>query len=191
MASQSQSIEIALLNRLWERMAEIYGHRWTSSFGDKPNKSWAVAIEGLTPEEVLSGINRCIAMPSEWPPTASIFRNYCRPVVDYEGAFLAAVEAVSRRCAELDQSWAIPGSKTPGKCLFWAASSMTSDIISMPYEKLRARWKAALDKAIAETDSLDEIPPMAKRIGRSTSGATKVGEQALEKMRAIIGRAAA
>jgi len=63
--------------RLWQRMTEIYGHRWTSSFGDEPNESWCRCFSGVAPEAIGAGLNSLLDREDNWPPTAIEFRNLC------------------------------------------------------------------------------------------------------------------
>lgn len=66
---------------LWVRMAEIYGHRWTSAYGDNPNEgaalTWAKGLGGITPRQLADGLRSCIASSEPWPPTLPEFRGYC------------------------------------------------------------------------------------------------------------------
>jgi len=182
-----------ILARVWERMSEIFGHRWTGTTGSKPTLMWTKALADLTPEEIAHGIDHCIKSPMEWPPTPGIFRSFCRPAINYEAAFLVAAEQLSRRRSELPQAWVLPDSGIAGKCLFWAASGMATDMLTTPYKAMQSRWKGSLDHAIANEANLGDIPAMGPRIGRMTGGATEAGNQALADLRKRlgIGRAAA
>lgn len=81
---------------LWHRMTEIYGHRWESSYGaatrdhiDKSGerayllgsglKTWRKVLRGITRDELGNGIQKCISAGEGWPPTAPVFRQWCRP----------------------------------------------------------------------------------------------------------------
>lgn len=66
---------------LWVRMAEIYGHRWTSAYGDNPNEgaalTWAKGLGGIAPQQLADGLRACIASSEPWPPTLPEFRGMC------------------------------------------------------------------------------------------------------------------
>ncbi|MNN21913.1 hypothetical protein D3C81_1352500 [compost metagenome] len=66
---------------LWVRMAEIYGHRWTSSFGENPDNgaalTWAKGLAGVTPAQLAEGLMACLASADPWPPTLPEFRARC------------------------------------------------------------------------------------------------------------------
>lgn len=69
------------MQQLWLRMAEIYGTRWTSSYGDDPSKgaaqTWSKGLAGLSGEQLARGLSACIACAEPWPPTLPEFRMHC------------------------------------------------------------------------------------------------------------------
>lgn len=63
-------------------MAEIYGHRWTASFGADPDPdgaagTWAKGLAGINPVQLADGLKACIASSDPWPPTLPEFRAMC------------------------------------------------------------------------------------------------------------------
>jgi hypothetical protein len=70
-------------------MTELYGHRWTASFGviADQNHAWARALAGLTGEQIAAGLCGVIAAAMKWPPTAPEFRALCeaRPTAESLG----------------------------------------------------------------------------------------------------------
>lgn len=63
-------------------MAEIYGHRWTASFGANPDSegaagTWAKGLAGITPAQLAYGLKACITSSDPWPPTLPEFRAMC------------------------------------------------------------------------------------------------------------------
>jgi len=70
-----------LLRRLWQRMAEIYGHRWVSAYGDDAGagagRTWAKGLAGITAEQIAIGLSAALASADEWPPTLPRFRAMC------------------------------------------------------------------------------------------------------------------
>lgn len=59
-------------------MAGIYGHRWTSSYGESDEDgTWAVGLSGLTGRDLARGLNDCMKREGEWPPTLPQFRRMC------------------------------------------------------------------------------------------------------------------
>ena len=67
-----------VMRRLWVKFAEIYGHRWTSSYGEDAGagagQTWALGLAGLSPEQIASGILAAMRSGSEWPPSLPLFR---------------------------------------------------------------------------------------------------------------------
>ncbi|QKV66488.1 hypothetical protein HUW52_27425 [Pseudomonas sp. 43A] len=74
----------ALLDKLWIKMTEMYGHRWTANFGvlADPNHSWASVLKGLNGTQIANGLNTLVEKPDEfdWPPPANVFRAMCLQV---------------------------------------------------------------------------------------------------------------
>ena len=64
---------------VWQLMGSMYGHRWTSSFGDSvdPDRVWAATLAGLNEAQVRYGMRQCVAQGHEWPPSAPEFRKLC------------------------------------------------------------------------------------------------------------------
>ena len=62
----------------------MYGHRWTSSFGDSvdPDRVWAATLAGLDEAQVRHGMRQCVAQGHEWPPSAPEFRKLCTGTSD-------------------------------------------------------------------------------------------------------------
>lgn len=66
------------IRELWQRMGEIYGHRWTSGFGELDNhNTWLTGLENLTPEMLAQGLRGCVNRQDPWPPTLPEFRAMC------------------------------------------------------------------------------------------------------------------
>lgn len=67
-----------VINKLWVRMTEIYGHKWVSSYGSKPNKPWTDFIRNLPNMKIAHGLNEIIKEGSDWPPSLSKFNKMCQ-----------------------------------------------------------------------------------------------------------------
>lgn len=70
-----------MIRRFWQRMSEIYGHRWVSSYGDNAGgaaaRTWASGLAGLAGEQIARGISGCMTSAEPWPPTLPEFRRLC------------------------------------------------------------------------------------------------------------------
>lgn len=90
-----EPLAAVVMIRLWRRMTEIYGRRWSSTYGigavDEQEvmtgtaRTWA---KGLTPVG-LAGIRRglqcCLQRSDPWPPTLPEFLELCRPTPEEVG----------------------------------------------------------------------------------------------------------
>lgn len=65
--------------RLWRRMTEIYGWRFVSDYGERPNRTWCEALAGVSGDRVAIGLRRCFDEHRERPPTLPKFIELCRP----------------------------------------------------------------------------------------------------------------
>lgn len=74
----------SLVESVWQLMGSMYGHRWTSSFGDSvdPDRVWAATLAGLDEAQVRHGMRQCVAQGHEWPPSAPEFRKLCTGTSD-------------------------------------------------------------------------------------------------------------
>jgi hypothetical protein len=64
---------------LWERMIEMYGHKFTSSYGEVPSETWSRALSGATSHDLAEGVKACFHREDNWPPTLPEFVEMCRP----------------------------------------------------------------------------------------------------------------
>lgn len=62
-------------------MAEVYGPRWTSAFGDDAGKgaglTWAKGLAGLSLDQISTGVEAALVSADGWPPTLPEFRAMC------------------------------------------------------------------------------------------------------------------
>jgi len=94
--SRGNSLPRELVAMLWQLMSSLYGHRWTSSYGDEvdPDRVWAAALHGLDEAAIRQGMRVCVERAGEWPPSAPEFRGMCTgPAVHWEHARVQAEDA--------------------------------------------------------------------------------------------------
>ncbi|WP_212669119.1 hypothetical protein [Xanthomonas retroflexus] len=76
------------MRTLWVRMAEIYGFRWSSAYGENPNVgaavTWAKGLAGLSGRQLADGLAACIASAEPWPPTLPQFRMMCLGIPPFD-----------------------------------------------------------------------------------------------------------
>ena len=82
--SETERMPQPLLDKLWIKMSEMYGHRWTSNFGVSADTShsWATVLKGITGKQIANGLNVLVEKGDEfdWPPPANVFRAMCLQV---------------------------------------------------------------------------------------------------------------
>jgi len=80
-----------LINRIWEKMSAIYGHRWVSAYGvhvdefgqlSAAAETWAQGLSGLSREHLQHGFDALLKAGLEWPPTLPEFRDLCAARAD-------------------------------------------------------------------------------------------------------------
>lgn len=76
--------------KLWEKMVQMYGHKFLSQFGETANETWVRCLKGITGQQVASGLEKCLTHCPEWPPGAAQFRALCLGLdVDDKGREIA------------------------------------------------------------------------------------------------------
>ncbi len=68
-----------VIDRLWSRMTQVYGHKWTSSFGEfDQDDTWGKGLADLSLDQIKTGFVSCLDSDQEWPPTLPQFRQFCK-----------------------------------------------------------------------------------------------------------------
>jgi hypothetical protein len=149
------------VEKIFQRMEDRYGALWADRYGAFPRarvmRTWAEDLADMSRDELTRGVAAC--RDRKFPPTLPEFRELCRPALDYERAFVEAVEQMRRRDAGED-SWSTPA-------VYWAATKLGGDLRAYPYQAIKGRWQAALDDAIdgVRTGKLpNEIPSRHKSL---------------------------
>jgi hypothetical protein len=62
---------------VWDQVKSAYPGP-TTNWDDVPPTIWAYSLEGLTDDEVATGIKRLVVDTSEFPPSAGQFREMCQ-----------------------------------------------------------------------------------------------------------------
>ena len=133
--------------RLWQRLTQIYGHRWTSQFGDATDaegrltgtaRCWADGLGDLSPAALKRGLHRCVHERADpWPPTLPEFRQLCQPAPEELG--LPTVEEAYQVACLQKPDW--PGVHP----IVWHARQAVGvfELISEPSSRTRPRFEAA------------------------------------------------
>lgn len=182
-----ERLSTALLDRFWQRMSEIYGHRWVSSYGAVPSDTWARGLAGFTGEQIARGLAACLKTTEEWPPSLPAFRDRCltvQNVPEPETAWEDAL-AIARR-------W-----KSPRECLhpaIWHALSQIGDYSHLNTDVLEKRFRRNYEQAARMT----EFTPIPQPLPRPEDVRTNYDpvlvaakrDEALAKIDAMFGRRA-
>lgn len=95
-----------LMTHLWELMARMYGHKWSSAFGDEidPGNVWATVLHDCDIEKIRHGFRKCMEQGLEWPPSAPEFRRLCldQSEVSWEHKRIEAADRERQRVALQD-----------------------------------------------------------------------------------------
>jgi len=70
---------LTMMDFLWGRMTEIYGHKWTSNYGTKPTDVWSKQLSALSRDDLKRGVTVCMTNGEPWPPSLPEFLAMCRP----------------------------------------------------------------------------------------------------------------
>lgn len=109
------SLSDRTLNRLWLRMAQIFGPRWTTAFGDTPAEGagelWASGLANMTAAQIKRGIAAAALGADPWPPTLPAFRALCLGIPSQAAALKDAQgprrEPFSRLLWSFVDSWTL------------------------------------------------------------------------------------
>lgn len=66
------------IQQLWIKLTQMYGHRWTSAYGETDAEGiWQRVLQDLTPQQLAAGLDALVRKGEAWPPTAPEFRALC------------------------------------------------------------------------------------------------------------------
>lgn len=55
----------------------MYGHKWTSAYGETDDGTWIKGLAGLSLEQISHGLRECLKRNDPWPPSLPEFRAMC------------------------------------------------------------------------------------------------------------------
>lgn len=102
--------ERAKILRLWQLMGSLYGHKWTTAYGDEadPDRVWQATLTGVSEEQIRLAMGELAKRGDEWPPSAPEFRRLCSGSDEWQHKVMAAKD---KEIAEWPK--ALPLKKTP------------------------------------------------------------------------------
>lgn len=171
------------LRRLWDRMAAIYGHAWTSAYGLAPAGAcadeWALAIGSMDRAQATRAIERCRISGDRFPPTPSLFREW--------GLGIPSFEAVRAELLSRDSSQLSPFAVAVARRMdLWAWRHADADRADRMLREAYAATRDALMRGEPLPERALEIaaPVEAPRISTP-----EVGRAALASIDAMLGEA--
>lgn len=169
-------------------MAEIYGHRWTASFGERidQNHAWASVLAGMTGAQIATGLNHLVSARLAWPPTAPEFLSFCEARPTAESLGLPRVEKAFQEACNNTHPSARNHAKWSHECVYHAASETGFyELNTMKAEQSRRLF--ARNYEIAVRDFVDGKPmraiPLALPESIPGERNEKTGLDALKAMR--------
>src|SRR5690606_36770232 len=89
----------SLLDKLWTKMTEMYGNRWTGSVGVSAGQEHAGAtvLGGVNGAQIANGLGQLVERADDWPPSAPEFRAMCLHVPGLPSAVAAWHQALEGR----------------------------------------------------------------------------------------------
>lgn len=152
-----ESLGIAFIDHLYNRLDGAYPHKWRSNFAnqqaiDNWAESWVEAFEEekITPADVKVGLREC-RKRFTWPPSCAEFIQACRPTSDPTAAYHEAIAGLEARGKGQTGTWSHPA-------VYWSASLLRAELLGQTYGQVKDRW-AALLKSQFERTEWAEIPP--------------------------------
>lgn len=170
---------------IWERMASVYGHKWTSQYGEKIDRTWKRALKSMPVDRLKVALARCAHRQDAWPPSLPEFMALAKVTPEEVGApNVDAAFTEACRGAYPYNTW----HKWSHRCVYWAATwTGLSDLNEKPNARRKAfekEYQAALDRA----DELDE-PPAGKlppKLGEPGPEADEAREREMAKIREAL-----
>lgn len=142
------ALQVKWIEEIFKRFHGRFGNRFLAEYQtgvigydgqdqgiENAKHVWSEELFGFTPEEIKRGLS------AQYPfiPDCDKFKLACRPTIDYEQAFVEAIEQMHQRKSGND--------KWSSTAVYWAAAEIGNDINNYPYQSIKARWKTAFDKA--------------------------------------------
>lgn len=146
LSTSTNPIPEAWVERLFEKMAALYGNKFLDMWGKTDLKTvkalWSQELGKLSREEITRGANQLMTL--EWPPTLPQFLKICRVDVDPLTAYYEAVNGAVAREQGLMGEYSHPA-------IFWAAVKVGAfDLKHQAYSAIKGRWETALSQEMAK-----------------------------------------
>ena len=157
-------------------MGSIYGHKWTSSYGEKVDPLWRRAMQSLPVDRLKVALARLAKRPDAWPPSLPEFLALAKVIPDEVGApdLEAAWKEATNRSQHSD--W-IPWSH---RCVYWASTWAGQTDLHERGQYMRKTFDREYQRALEQADTLPE-PPKGRLPGKTSAEVQKERQQAAEE----------
>lgn len=141
--------------RLFDNMKMLYGAKFTRQWGDADKRQlidfWFAKLADFSAEEIRRGVQALDRL--DWLPTLPEFAKLCRPDIDKTAAYYEAIAGMDARRRGEKGEWSHPA-------IFWAATSLSHDLLNMTYAAVKSRFEKALDRELARTkwQAIPDVP---------------------------------
>lgn len=82
---RSSTLNQKHIDELWRKLSMLYPHKWTSAVGPVDDGTWFRGLQGIFPQQLAIGLERCAKNPDPWPPSLGQFRALCQPTMEDMG----------------------------------------------------------------------------------------------------------
>lgn len=177
--STSRPVPLSWVESLFARMEGMYGSKfldmWRGADIAVVKALWSEEMGKLSAEELKRGYSAL--MSRDWPPSLPEYVKMCRPGIDPLVAYYEAVQGCQERARCEVGTWSHPA-------IFWAAATMTHDLLNQTYSQVKPRWERAFSEQM-ERGEWAEIPkPM---IALPAPGKAELSKNEAAKMLSQIG----
>lgn len=187
---------LSLMDRLWNQLDGAFPGLWSSKFSDARamhnwKTVWASAFvdERITPEEIARGLT--VIRRNRFAPLLPDFLAACRPILSDEDAYHEAVQQLRiRRAPYLQDGVMVSKDKWSEPAIYWAAVSVESDLMNIPYERMKSRWGRALERARAKNKGAVPVCSQALPAPKTVSIEPKEQKRIVSEMLSSLGKRA-
>lgn len=173
----AQSLGALVVSEMRLMYGSKFAQQWEGLTPRALRDSWDQKLVGLTEPEVRQALVACLTR--EWPPTLPEFLRLCRPWLDPEIAFRAAVAGMAARRKGSMGAW-------PHPSVYWAAVDIGGDLLSQGWQALRGRWEVAYRAQLARS-SWEPVPAPTEALPAPGSTAT-TPDEGMQQAQQLAGR---
>lgn len=171
-----------MIRELWGLMGSAFGNRWVSSYGETDYDGiWAMGLSGLTRDDLIRGVGKCVKAGMDWPPSLPEFRQLCEP--DERDLGLPTMEQAYNAAARRD--WSIH------PAVYHAAKIVgVWDLEQKPEYITRPQFAKAWATVVERVRNGEQLPgPIeAPRLERKPEMRREVGRNAMANIKQMLHR---